>query len=93
MSNSGGHDIALQLEKEKNEENQLEIVKSTKGMRQQRVDTMHLKNAREAYTKLIKTAYEMALHPTMPLKQFKTFVKVMRLNGVQLVKGEFFMSY
>ena len=37
--------------------------------------------------KMIKTAYELALNPTMPLKQFKVLVKCQRQNGVVLIEG------
>ena len=43
--------------------------------------------ARDAYHKLMRTAYELSLHPTLSTKQFKTFVNVLRINGVRLVEG------
>ncbi len=37
--------------------------------------------------KMIKTAYELAMNPTMPLKHFKVLVKCQRENGVVLIDG------
>ncbi|XP_065655360.1 zinc finger protein 862-like [Hydra vulgaris] len=45
-------------------------------------------NIREAYFKMIKTAYEMALKPSMPHSHFEVLIKCQRLNGVQLVEGK-----
>lgn len=36
---------------------------------------------------MMKTAYELALHPTMPLTHFKTLIKCQRMNGVRLIDG------
>lgn len=35
--------------------------------------------------KMIKTAYELAMNSTMPLKHFKVLVKCQRQNGVVLI--------
>lgn len=45
-------------------------------------------SARDSFLKLIRTAYEMALNPSMPLKHFKILVKCQRENGVRLVEGK-----
>lgn len=37
---------------------------------------------------MIKTAYEMALKPSMPHSHFEVLIKCQRLNGVQLVEGK-----
>jgi hypothetical protein len=37
--------------------------------------------------KMIKTAYELAMNPTMPLKHFKVLVKCQHQNGVALIDG------
>ncbi|XP_065662451.1 zinc finger protein 862-like [Hydra vulgaris] len=42
----------------------------------------------EALLKMIRTAYEMALNPSMPHSHFKTLIKCQRLNGVLLLEGE-----
>ena len=38
---------------------------------------------------MMKTAYTLALEPTLPSRQFKTLVKVQRENGVRLIEGKF----
>ena len=43
---------------------------------------------REGYIKLFRTAYTLAIEPTLPLSQFKT-VKMQRENGVRLIQGEY----
>ena len=43
--------------------------------------------AREAYLKLMRTAYEMALNPSMAHRHFEVLVKCQRINGVRLVQG------
>ena len=37
---------------------------------------------------MIKTAYELALHPQLPLKSFKLLVKCQRMHGVALISGK-----
>ena len=37
--------------------------------------------------KLFRTAYELAINPTLPLSQFKTLVKIQRKNGSRLIEG------
>ena len=44
---------------------------------------------REGYIKLLRTAYTLAIETTLPLSQFKTLVKVQRVNGVRLIQGEY----
>ena len=45
-------------------------------------------NASQAYRRMIKTAYELALHPQLPLKSFKLLVKCQRMHGVALISGK-----
>ena len=45
-------------------------------------------NASQAYRRMIKTAYELALHPQLPLKSFKLLVKCLQMHGVALISGE-----
>ena len=45
-------------------------------------------SAREAFRKLLKTAYELALTPSMPLKHFEVLVKCQKQNGVKLIQGK-----
>jgi len=47
---------------------------------------MCLKNSRDAFLKLTRTAYELALNSTLSLSQFSTLVKVQQDNGVRLVQ-------
>ena len=37
--------------------------------------------------KLFRTAYELAINPTLPLSQFKTLIKIQRKNGSRLIEG------
>ena len=46
------------------------------------------KNSSIVYEKMIRTAYNLALHPTLLLKTFKLLVKCQRENGVALVSGK-----
>ena len=51
-------------------------------------DAPHNKEAvTQARLKLLRTTYTLAMNPTMPLKQFKTLVKVQTDSGVQLIDG------
>ena len=45
-------------------------------------------SADQAYLKLMRTAYEMALHPSMPHKHFEVLVKCQKANGARLIKGK-----
>ena len=45
-------------------------------------------SAREAFRKLLKTAYELALMPSMPLKHFEVLVKCQKQNGLKLIQGK-----
>ena len=54
---------------------------------QPRIDVALKASTTEAYLKMIRTAYELALSPTMPLKQFKLLIKCQRENGVVLIEG------
>ena len=54
---------------------------------QRNVESMFLDSSKDAFVKLTRTAYELAMNPTLSLNQFKTLVKVQCQNGVRLVKG------
>ena len=58
-------------------------------LNQLRTDHVCDKNMREGYIKLFRTAYTLAIEPTLPLSQFKTLVKVQRENCVRLIQGEY----
>ena len=75
--------VALELEKQKPKDQQ--VARKSNNMTQKRIDTMQNECARDAYHKLMRTAYELSLHPTLSTKRFKTFVNVLRINGVRLV--------
>ena len=53
---------------------------------QPRIDSAMHTTATEAYRKLIKTAYMLAIDG-LPLTSFKTLVKVQKSNGVRLISG------
>ena len=52
---------------------------------QPRIDVAMKTSTTEAYCKMVKTAYELALNPTMPLNHFKVLIKCQRENGVPVV--------
>ena len=45
-------------------------------------------SGREAFIKLMRTAYEMAITPSIPHKHFIVLVKCQRANCVRLVQGK-----
>ena len=59
---------------------------------QRNVSSMFLDSSKDAFQKLTRTAYELAMNPTLSLNQFTTLVKVQRQNGVRLVKGKPFLN-
>nr|XP_047137620.1 zinc finger protein 862-like [Hydra vulgaris] len=46
------------------------------------------KDVYEAYLKLMRTAYDLAMHPALPHNNFEVLVKVQRVNGVKLLQGK-----
>ena len=85
----GAHEIALELEKGIPKEDHVLIGEGTRGLVQKRVNVMNETTKREAYVKLFRTAYELAMNPTLPMNQFKTLVKVQKQNGVRLIEGTY----
>ena len=77
------HEAAVELEKANPE---LDVTNNP-GPSQSRVDVITQKSSRDAYIKLIRTAYELALNSTMSLNHFSTLVKIQRLNGIRLIEG------
>ena len=61
---------------------------STERTIQPDIGTFLNESARESFKKLMKTAYEIALTPSMPHKHFKVLIKCQRANGVRLVEGK-----
>lgn len=89
LDESAGHQIAVQLEKAKPVQEVGRIDNQfLAGPSQPRIDVLQESASREAYLKLIRTAYELALHPTTPLSNFKILVKCQRMNGVRLIDGK-----
>ena len=82
----GALSIALSIEREKPQEERVKNVCLT-DLVQKKITTMTNNNTKNIYVKMVMTAYELAMTPTVSLTQFKTFIKVQRQNGVVLVKG------
>lgn len=87
IDKSQAHQIALEKDRMKPTEERAVAVRDSGALKQKRVDHMTNEASKLAYEKLVRTAYEMCLHPTIPVTQFKTFVKVLQINGVRLVTG------
>ena len=56
----------------------------TRSFSQRDVGSMFGNNSKDAFIKLTRTVYELAMNPTLPLNQFTTLVKVQQQNGVRL---------
>ena len=83
------HLIAVEIENGRPMEEQdsdIQIVRS--GPSQARIDTLTTLSSKEAYNRLMITAYNMALHPTMPLRHFRMLIKIQRENGVRFIEGK-----
>ena len=88
ISKSKCHAIAIELEKSK-EVCDVELIDITQGKsRQTRIDTLALSSSREAYIRMLITAYEIALHPNVSLSMFSIFIKVQCQNGVKFISGK-----
>ena len=82
---SKAHSIALEAERAK-PQNDCILVDVQSGFSQPQIRMN--KSSTELYKKMFNTAYELAMQPTMPFRQFKTLIKVQRINGVRLVEGK-----
>ena len=60
---------------------------SLTGPVQKKITAMTASNTKNMYMKMFRTAFELAMNPTVSLKQFKTLIKVQRQNRVVLVEG------
>lgn len=80
------HSIAIELERASSE-NILET-ECIAGPSQPTIDSIQKTSINEAYKKLMVTAYELCLHPTMPLNHFRILVELQRKNGVCFIEGE-----
>ena len=57
---------------------------------------MITKVSHDPHRKLVVTAYELAITPTMPLRHFSVLMNVQRQNGVRVIEGmfaEFLLHY
>ena len=85
------HKDAFQLEKGKPEgESVITIseVPSSSKFAQPRIETVTASSTREAYVRLMNTAYEIALHPTMSLNHFGAIINIQRKNGLRFISGK-----
>ena len=80
--------LAEQIERAKPENERIPNITIGAGPQQKGAHTMHQENSRDAYKKLIKTAYRLALNPTLPLKSFKVLVQAQRDCDVRLIEGK-----
>ena len=84
VNKSVAHKIALQLEKgkpiveQKGQENSMFL---GAALSQFRVDHLQAAAMNEAYKKMIRTAYELALHPNLPISNFEVFIKRQRMHA------------
>ena len=91
VNESVAHKIALQLEKgkpiaeQKDQENSMFL---GDGPSQLRVDHLQEAATNEAYKKMIRTAYELTLHPNLPISNFEVLIKCQRMHGVTLISGK-----
>ena len=88
---SKSHEIALLLEREKPTGEGSCLSRPGEGSArviQPTIVSCVTASAREAFRKLLKTAYELALTPSMPLKHFEVLVKCQKQNGVKLIQGK-----
>ena len=90
LNESAGHRLALQIEKGKptTEPGRIPSQFLGAGTSQPRVSEMQEKCNRDNFAKMIRTAYELALNPQLPMLSFKLLVKCQRMNGVRLISGK-----
>ena len=85
------HKIALQLEKGKpiaEQKGQENSMFWGAGPFQLRVDHLQEAATNKAYKKMIRTEYELALHPNLPINNFEVLIKCQRMHGVTLISGK-----
>ena len=88
---SKSHEIALLIEREKPTGEGSGLSRPGEGSArviQPTIVSCVTASAREAFRKLLKTAYELALTPSMPLKHLEVLVKCQKQNGVKLIQGK-----
>ena len=86
------HEIAIAADQGKPADQRIAsgdgIPESPSIKRQIKITTSMDKMALDSYRKLLNTAYELALNPSMPLSHFKVLVKCQHQNGVCLLVGK-----
>ena len=82
------HMIALCAENEKPVEERMDTQSSSSKVVQTSIVTSMKESSRSAYLKMFRTAYELALTPSMPLKHFDVLIKCQCQNGVRMVKDK-----
>ena len=83
------HELALSIEREKPASERMIISQGASTSRNQpTIISCVDKSSRDAYKKLLRTAYELAMTPSMPLKHFSVLVKCQKQNGVSLIRGK-----
>lgn len=70
------------------ETSELNVETGTKRKRQPDIRNSINESAHNVYLKMMRTAYQMALTPSMPHSHFQLLVKCQRDNGVRLVEGK-----
>ena len=81
------HSIALEVEAGKDKDEQMPMFSAaTAASRQPKITSVLAKSSTAAYRKMISTAYEMAINPTMPMKHFKVSLIILFLTLMFLLK-------
>ena len=82
-----GHKFACMLNQSESPVGRINVPSQSK-FTQPKITGSIKQASNEAYLKMIRTAYSLAMEPTLPSRQFKTLVKVQRDNGVRLIDGK-----
>lgn len=82
------HVLALETEASKPSTERLDVLIPKGTPVQKRVDDLSGKSFRSGYMRLMKTAYNLALHPTMSLNSFGMLISTQRMNGVKFISGK-----
>ena len=60
--------------------------------KQLRIETVNEKSNRECYRRMMVSAYELAINPTMSLNTFKVIINIQRRNKLKFISGKFFFT-
>ena len=86
---SKSHEIALSVEQDRPINERIIIEQPDVTRKIQPTITSYINaSAKDSYRKLLRTAYELALTPSMPLKHFEVLVKCQKQNGIKLIQGK-----